>query len=189
MARKQDSRDDSQALALLAQLNSKTVSNPTDLTGDNTPASVPTVTDFDSLRNGIHLSYENVEALNLLNSLGRITNLTSGSGVIVGTPQVIKITDTDGTGNPEGIIHQPATGEIWTLIAGQTGTMNADKCLLRLKDEDNSQTIELDNATAGTAKFTGLDKEIFYDSRCYLDYKFNTATGDCIVKVAVARVR
>jgi len=78
VARKEDSKADKQARLILDQLNTKTVGPPlstTGLTGDQAPDTIFDVDDFRKIRNQINLQLSNVEALNLLNMIGQITNM------------------------------------------------------------------------------------------------------------------
>jgi hypothetical protein len=130
--------------------------------------------------------------------LGLAADKISLSGPLAGTDaeptcKIIKITDTTGTGSPDGIVFQPdEEGEVWQLVSAGLGTLNANSGQLRLHDADTGQTILVGSETSGsgvmepTGNFGGA---VWVTKNLYLDYKFNTATGSCVIKVAVARVR
>jgi hypothetical protein len=130
--------------------------------------------------------------------LGLWASQVSLSGPLGGTSdfhscKIVKVTDTTGSGSPDGVLFQPdEPGEVWQLLSAGLGTLNANSGQVRLHDEDTGQTILIGSETTGTgvmeptANFGG---PMYITKNLYLDYKFNTASGNCVVKCAVARVR
>lgn len=118
MARKVDAEQDAASKAILDQLQTKTVGAPpstTGLTGDQLPDTIFSADDFELIKNQITLQLSNVEVLNLLNTIGQITNKQSSSGPI----EVRYVSKTLGGGDDDAEIwFQPNNGEIWQLNWG-----------------------------------------------------------------------
>ena len=53
---------------------------------------------------------------------------------VTGTMQNLNVTDTTGSGNPNGILFQPDAGQTWVLCGAATGTLNAGRADLTLSD-------------------------------------------------------
>lgn len=91
MARKEDVENDLQAKNVINQVDSKVIQRPrsaTGLTGDQIPADVLTFDDMDRIKSNVRMSEQNVEAINLLNSLLEQAGMTSsGLAPIRGTMQ------------------------------------------------------------------------------------------------------
>ncbi len=127
MARKKDAEEDFASKAILDQLQTKTVGAPpstTGLTGDQLPNTIFTADNFETIKNQITLQLSNVEVLNLLNTIGQITNKQSSSGPIE-VRYVAKVLS--GADDEAEIWFQPNHGEIWLLNWGQwsgDGTSN-----------------------------------------------------------------
>lgn len=176
MARKEDSSRDRQAKAILAQVTTKTVGPPlvaTGLIGDQTPDTVFTVADFDKVRNQINLELANVEALNLLNTLGRITNMQSQSGPIVGTQKFITVTTT-----AQGTItwDRPDKGQIWQLLAAAVSEDDASYHNIYLIDDDGN-TLFIAQETTATKYDPFLGLPLTYSYENYLGYNIPTSPG------------
>jgi len=127
MARRKDAEEDGPSRIVLDQLNTKTVGAPpssTGLTGDQLPDTVFTSDDFDTVKNQVTLQLQNLELLNVLNTIGQITNKQSSSGPI----EVRYVAKTLSGADDEAVIwFQPNHGEIWLLNWGQwsgDGTSN-----------------------------------------------------------------
>ena len=91
MSRKVDAEQDQASKAILDQLQTKTVGPPpssTGLTGDQKPETVFSVDDFDQVSKQVTLQLSNLELLNVLNTVGQVTNTQSQSGVIVGGGEI-----------------------------------------------------------------------------------------------------
>ncbi len=133
MSRKADALIDKQTLSILEQLQTKTVGAPptsSGLVGDQLPNNIVSIADYDLVKNQINLEVENLEALNALNTLGRITDL-QGYGPIVDSG-VITQTDITGSGsggkqkiatpNKGEVIQVQAVGAEWNTSPGATVT-------------------------------------------------------------------
>jgi len=170
VARKEDSKTDKQARLILDQLNTKTVGPPlstTGLTGDQAPDTIFDVDDFRKIRNQINLQLSNVEALNLLNMIGQITNM-QGYGPIPGTNANYQVTITDETTTdffvpPEGTTYQIIAASYDTFYTGQaTG-------LLGIYDTRNDVVVTLDKVTSGGGAAStefNLNEPIFVSWPC-----------------------
>ena len=141
MAIVDDIRNDKRTKNVLAQTNTKTVSTPpsaTGLTGDQLPASVFTVADFDQVRNQVHLEENNFQLLEALNTMGQITNMQSQSGPIPGTMKGEVVSLSAGF---NGSFFTPGENEVWQVLdlafnkGSGTGTGNY---FVVYVDEDNS---------------------------------------------------
>ena len=131
MARKVDAEQDAASKAILDQLQTKTVGAPpstTGLTGDQLPQTIFDVADFETVKNQVTLQLSNLELLNVLNTIGQVTNTQSQSGPIPGTQKIIQTTYTS-TGD-DATFFRPDPGQVWvivggdTLTSGGTGTIN-----------------------------------------------------------------
>ena len=97
MARKVDAEADAASKAILDQLQTKTVGAPpssTGLTGDQLPETIFDVDDFETVKNQVTLQLSNLELLNVLNTIGQMTNTQSQSGPIPKTGKVVTLTTT-----------------------------------------------------------------------------------------------
>ena len=104
MARKKDAEEDFASKAILDQLQTKTVGAPpstTGLTGDQLPETIFDVDDFDLVKNQVTLQLSNLELLNVLNTVGQITN-TESKRSYTKTGQV---TDLQVVGENDGTTH------------------------------------------------------------------------------------
>jgi hypothetical protein len=191
MAIVDDIRKDVRTKNVLAQTNTKTVSAPpssTGLTGDQLPAEVFTVDDFDLVRNQVHLEEKNFQLLEALNTMGQITNMQSQSGPIPGTYKNVVVTDTTGSGSPVSTLFQPDNGQVWMLIAAQTSsTFNADAAALNLTDSTTS--VKIARETAANTDFEPIASPIYITYENRLTVTYSNATGNCTSRAAVIRVR
>ena len=121
MARKKDAEEDFASKAILDQLQPKTVGAPpssTGLIGDQLPETIFKVTDFDQVKNQVTLQLSNLELLNVLNTVGQVTNTQSQSGPIPDTQKIIQRTYTSTT--DDEIFFRPDSGQVWVLVGGDT---------------------------------------------------------------------
>jgi len=146
---------------------------------------------YENVQDPIHLESVNRKLLELTDLIGRVTNNRSSSGPIPGTGKIIKITDTTGSGSPSGDVFTPEHGEVWVIVGAQIGAMAANKCSLLVRDADNNQTVQIAAETSAFAQFdpVATGAHVFITKNLHLEYEFTSATGDCIVKVALQRVR
>jgi len=112
VARKKDAQEDVASKRILDQLNTKTVGPPADstgLTGDLQPNTVFKPGDMDKIRNQITLQLSNIEALNVLNTIGNISNTLGDSGPLVasGSIQTATITGAGSSGRQAALTGKP----------------------------------------------------------------------------------
>jgi len=125
MARRKDAEDDRASRIVLDQLNTKTVGAPpssTGLTGDQLPETVFNDGDFDLVRNQVTLQLQNLELLNVLNTIGQITNMQSQSGPI---PETLELEAKDFTSAGYQVFFTPPAGTVYQVlgvsVASSTG--------------------------------------------------------------------
>ena len=122
MARKVDAEADQASKAILDQLQTKTVGAPpsaTGLTGDQLPNTIFSVADFDTVKNQVTLQLSNLELLNVLNTVGQVTNTQSQSGPIPETQENITKTTTDSN---YVTIKAPKPGEVFQLVGSSAAS-------------------------------------------------------------------
>lgn len=138
----------------------------------------------------VFLDASSEDELRRINLMGQAANLQSQSGPF-GQGQIVKITDTTGSGSPSGDVFVPEDGQVWVIVGAQIGAMSANKCALALRDATNNQTVQVAAETSAFAQFdpVATGGHVFITKNLHLEYEFTSATGDCIVKVALQRVR
>ena len=183
MARKVDAEQDAASKAILEQLQTKTVGAPpssTGLTGDQLPETVFNFTTFDTIKNQVTLQLSNLELLNVLNTIGQVTNTQSQSGPIPGTMQVVSVSTTSSGTQVSGFT--PGVGVVWQLVgaistsgSGLSGTVFLE---IKLRDTVNGVT----NEFISTSTTTGTDAPMTETTQnpVFLDHNINLqveATG------------
>ena len=142
MARKVDAEQDAASKAILDQLQTKTVGAPpstTGLTGDQLPETIFDVDDFTTVKNQVTLQLSNLELLNVLNTIGQVTNTQSQSGPIPKTSVVVQTVLT--TSNLDGVIYAPKPGEVWQVVGvGMVMDAGVQSGTAYLKIEDASDS-------------------------------------------------
>ena len=126
MARKKDAQEDLVSKRILDQLNTKTVGPPPDstgLTGDQQPQTVFKPADMDLIRNQMTLQLQNIEALNVLNTIGQISNTLGDSGPLVagGSIQTATITGAGSSGRQGALTGK--SGQV-LLLQGMNASCN-----------------------------------------------------------------
>jgi hypothetical protein len=181
VARKQDAELDRQAKAILEQLNTLTAGPPpaaTGKVGDQTPNNVFSPTQLDTVKNQIRLGLDNLEALNVLNTIGEATGTQSSSGPLVGTyynPMQRIISKTVTTqGQHEWF--RPAAGEIWALQAAQVLEDDSSYHNILLKDNDDN-TIFIGQETGAAAYNPSPHLRIYGSYDMYFVYEIPTSPG------------
>ena len=185
-----DIRKDARTKNVLAQTNTKTVSAPpssTGLTGDQLPAEIFTVDDFDLVKNQVHLEEKNFQLLEALNTMGQISNMQSQSGPIPGTQFVSTVTDTTGSGTLTGTCYQPEAGTVWQLCAAELTLKNATNVRLRIGTLLNSSKVQI--SLISSAGIFELNEPIFIGYPCVLEYQIVGSSGDNTIAFSLVRVR
>ena len=193
MARKEDSEKDTQSKILLEQLNTFTVGPPYGVTGDSVPDTVFEVGDFDRIRNQLNLQLTNMEALNMLNTIGQITN-TQGTGPIPNT-QVIKtatVTDSSVTAT----IFRPDPGQVWLWQDWDASVSNGGGANINhytyVTDGSNTCYIYFNQTTSTTPKDAQPNSVIYVTHDVYAGVQSNigSISGASVVwKGVFIRVR
>lgn len=197
MAIVDDIRRDRRTKNVLEQTNTKTVSVPnvnTGLIGDLQPDSVFTVADFDLVKNQVHLEEDNFQLMEALNTMGRLTNMQSQSGPILGTIEYKANSGITGSGLYQ-TIHRPNPGEVWQFMAtdmvltNPTGSVNV-RIVYRDAASDNVVIIGAQSKTAtGEFQMEGLGAPLYYTYDMYIQGWAQGTFDSTIFRSAVCRVR
>jgi len=187
-----DIRRDRRTKNVLAQTNTKTVSAPpasTGLVGDQAPAEIFTVDDFDLVKNQIHLEEKNFQLMEALNVMGQITNMQSQNGPIANTAQVVNTNISDAGAND---VFAPGNGEVWQLnaAASSAGYTGLSFLILKIQDTSNSLSVEISSQTSYNTEFA-LNEPIYIGYPCKLIIQSGgTGTGGSTdIAAALIRVR
>jgi len=193
LARKVDAEADAASKAILDQLQTKTVGAPpssTGLTGDQLPETIFDVADFDLVKNQVTLQLSNLELLNVLNTIGQVTNTQSQSGPIPGTSEVVTITY---DANQYYTIFTPKPGEVYQVQAmfvfTATGFSSGNISIL---DNVNSTRCHIaDVSSSGGDVFDqGFESPIYIDENVSLQFFPNgTLSDSATVNTYLIRVR
>jgi hypothetical protein len=149
VARKKDAEEDFASKAILDQLQTKTVGAPpstTGLTGDQLPETIFDVNDFDLVKNQVTLQLSNLELLNVLNTVGQITNTQSQSGPIPET-QLIETQTFTSAGFRTYLT--PKYGEVWQYLGacvnGASGLSGTGTIEVDITDTSNNNRLILED--------------------------------------------
>ena len=199
MARKVDAQEDRASKAILDQVNTKTVGVPpssTGLTADLLPETVFDVEDFDNVKNQVTLQLSNLEALNVLNTIGQITNTQSVSGPIPDTSFYVESSITaSGPGNGKDVF-TPNKGEVWMInaISSEENISGNATIYVGLKDSVGNIAYFIIDTTGGSP-WTPDDeagKHVYIDSNMTLfNYVYGTFSGsdETLIQYNLIRVR
>ena len=191
MARRKDAEEDQASKAILDQLQTKTVGAPpstTGLTGDQLPETIFDSDDFNTVKNQVTLQLSNLELLNVLNTIGQITNTQSQSGPIPKTGKIVTISLTSSSAT-SGTVFSPGAGEVWQITGASTGTVNATRVELNLRDPDGN-LVEIGAETAAATQFDPDGwNPVYLDENVDLSYFISNLTGNTSFKVGLIRVR
>ena len=190
MARKDDAARDKPARRLLEQLNTYTVGAPPGGTGDALPDAVFDVAAFDTIKNQINLQLVNLEALNMLNTLGQITSMQSQSGPIPNTG-VVKATGAL-TSTGKVTLFQPDPGQVYQVMAMSMDPegSGAYRGIGTLDDRSGGGMVELfDTSGTGSAEALSYDTPLYIDHELYLTFNVITVDTSLQLKAALIRVR
>ena len=195
MARKKDAEEDQASKAILDQLQTKTVGAPpstTGLTGDQLPETIFNVDTFDLVRNQVTLQLTNLELLNVLNTIGQVTNTQSQSGPIPGTSLISGVTASDS--NQIVTIFSGRQGQVWELMVADFRSNNAST-RAQLRVYIGSDEVEIGDETGhgGTEPFDpkGNFGPIFIDGNSELKAELTSmaAGREVEIKAYLIRVR
>lgn len=157
MARKVDAEADAASKAILDQLQTKTVGPPpssTGLTGDQLPETIFDINDFDQVKNQVTLQLSNLELLNVLNTIGQVTNTQSVSGPLPGTQEVVNYVKTD---SGFSTIVEPGLNEVYQYqagsvvsVSGGSGNITTEVSIL---DPDGNRVLIIDISSSGSSDY------------------------------------
>ncbi len=202
MARKADALIDKQTLTILEQLQTLTVGPPpttSGLTGDHLPANIVSISDYDLVKNQINLEVENLEALNALNTLGRITNL-QGFGPIVDSGEITSATISASGSGGKVKIATPNKGQVFD-IQGMDGTWNTSPSAsvtfgFYIHNDETDLELLL-GTTSSSSTNPAFDINDFLNAPFYVTYPFSLratvstlgSATDCVMNCYHVRVR
>ena len=198
MARRKDAEEDRASRIVLDQLNTKTVGAPpssTGLTGDQLPDTIFSVDNFDLVKNQVTLQLQNLELLNVLNTIGQITNTQSQSGPIPGTAVIETIQATTSGTKVAGF--RPDPGTVFQLYAFSVSDMSgrSGSCLheVYLRDMNNDRKTELIDVSVGSSVFplieSGTSYPVFIDNNLQVQYEVTGTFTDSTLVFIAMRVR
>lgn len=178
MARKADALLDPQTLAILEQLQTKTVGPPpvsSGLTGDQLPNNILSIADLDLVRNQIFTEVANLEALNALNTISEIAKM-NGYGPIVDSGVIDSATITgSGTSGKQRLV-TPAKGTV-VDVCGMDATWNTSpgsSVTFGFYIHNDETDVEiLMGTTSSSSTNPGLDVNDFLNAPFYITYPFS----------------
>lgn len=197
----EDIRSDKRTKQVLSQTNTKTVSAPpssTGLIGDQVPADVFSVSDFDLVRNQVNLAVENFQLLEALNTMGQITNMQSQSGPIPGTGTFADADLGAASGSSvSGILYTPSKNEVWQVCAaslvGATNRSGAFTSALQIAEAgstgDNVVYVEQLPSSSNEYQAFSLDSPLFIDDKSSLSISVNGTFDAFNIRAYLIRVR
>jgi hypothetical protein len=164
VARKKDAEEDQASKAILDQLQTKTVGAPpssTGLTGDQLPETIFSVANFDQVKNQVTLQLSNLELLNVLNTIGQVTNTQSQSGPIpkTGVTAFFQATNSGTKYN----IFQPGPGEVYLLgpcsfqLSGASGSVTVEQWLYANDNIDGTKRrVLVGNSSSSSSSYATI---------------------------------
>jgi hypothetical protein len=181
VARKEDAEKDPQSKAILEQLNTFTVGPPpasTGLVGDQTPAGVMDPVKFDTVKNQMTLQMSNLEALNVLNTIGLATGSQSSSGPLVGSYNnpMMKLVSVTTTTQGTVTWFRPDPGEVWVLQAAAVIEDDSSYHNIFLMD-DAGTDLFVGQETGGTLYNPSPHLKIYGSYDLYWAYNIPTSPG------------
>lgn len=208
LARRKDAEEDFAAKAILDQLQTKTVGAPpssTGLTGDQLPDTIFSLSDFETVKNQVTLQLSNLELLNVLNTIGQITNKQSQSGPITNTGEIATATIT--TSSVDVDLKAPNPGEVWQVMgvsaesSGSLSTLSGVTLYLKIDTESGhpgsgnaAYILEWSGSGSIEPADTSYGSPIFVDENLVLKARIFVSGGlgageEVKIKVPLVRVR
>ena len=145
--------------------------------------------------NGAEDEYRRLLLLQLLSVGVPITtsstiNVDVTKGAPMNAAQNINVSDTTGSGSPNGILFRPSAGEVFSLSAlSIPAVFNASNVRITLSDDAG---IDVDIAIGNTtnrAIAIENDVPIYVTNDVYLKYFLQSATGSCFMRASVIQIR
>jgi len=124
---------------------------------------------------------------------------TTGGGtqnvdVVKGAPmdaaQTVNVSDTTGSGSPNGVLFRPSDGEVFQLTAlSIPAVFNASNVRITLSDDAGIDVdIAIGNTTNRAIEMTN-PIPIYITNDVYLKYFISSATGSCFMRASVIQIR
>ena len=194
MARKEDASKDRASKQILNQLDTFTVGPPpasTNKVGDQTPSNVFDVGKLDQVKNQVVIDLDNLEALNVLNTIGQVSGTQSQSGPLVSSynDPTFVLKSVSQTSNSTVTWFRPDPGQVWQLMAAAVVVNNADYHNMYLTDDAGT---DLYIAQEVTPVFfnPAPHSPIYVSYDLYLRYNISAgASGTSVVRAAFCRIR
>ena len=144
---------------------------------------------FDSLKDDAFIVESNKEYFNDLLRTGWLSGQISSSGPMPNTSKIVQI-DLTSSSATSGTVFTPAAGEVWQLTGASTGTLNAARAELNLRESSTGTLVEIGAETAAATQFdpTGIGP-VYVDNNVDLSYFISGLSGNTTIKVALIRVR
>jgi len=162
-----------------------------------------TSTEIDALKgsifsegvNGAEDEYRRLLLLQLLSVGVPITtsstlNVDVTKGAPMNAAQNVNVSDTTGSGNPNGIMFRPSAGEVYQLQAISIASIfNASTVRFTLSDDAGVDVIL--GAGNQTDKALTIDTPgpIYLTNDVYLKYFLTSASGNCFMRASVIQIR
>ena len=164
-----------------------------------------TSTEIDALKasifaegvNGAEDEYRRLLLLQLLSVGVPITtsstlNVDVTKGAPMNAAQNVNVSDTTGSGSPNGILFRPSAGEVFQIIgASVPAVFNASKITLTLSD-DAGVDVRIADVSSGDSTFpitAASTTPIYLTNDVYLKYFISSATGSCFMRASVIQIR
>lgn len=112
------------------------------------------------------------------------------AGAPMDAAQNINISDTTGSGSPNGIMFRPADGEVFQLTGlSIPAIFNASNVRMTLSDDAGIDVdIAIGNTTNRAIEMTN-PIPIYLTNDVYLKYFISSATGNCFMRASVIQIR
>jgi hypothetical protein len=195
MARKEDASKDRPSKQILNQLDTFTVGPPpasTNKIGDQTPSNVFDVAKFDQVKNQVVIDLNNLEALNVLNTIGQVSGTQSQSGPLVSSYNnpTFTLKSASQSSNDTVTWFRPDPGQVWQLMAAAVVVDNAGHHNMYLTDDAGTDLYIAQETSNVFFDNTVVGQNIFISYDLYLRYNIGSgASGTSVVRAAFCRVR
>jgi len=196
-----DIKRDRRTKNVLAQTNTKTVSAPsaaTGLVGDQAPAEIFTVSDFDLVKNQVHLEEENFQLIESLIQMGLITQKLSVSGPIAGTGT---LADADlpaaSSSTVSALLYTPAIDTVWQVcgvsMVGASNRSGTYTATLGVADPGStgSNVVYIEEIANSSDEFEpfSLDAPLYIDHNVSLSISAHGTFDSFNIRAYLIRVR
>jgi hypothetical protein len=163
---------------LIDQWNTKTVGG----------ASKLSVSNYDLVSNPVHVQDSNIDALELINTVGQATSTQSQSGPIPGTGKIVVHEQTT---NDVQTVFRPDIDEVWAVLGADASAYGTGQNAATLFLSDGSADMVIaDSSSAGDMNDHGFRTGVYIDYNLYLSFQPNNiSSGTAVLEIALIRVR